>query len=79
MRKILLRFFKQVELKNQTQLIIELLTIDKTPEESLALFENISTKFQAEMILKREQLRKTVKLLDDNFQDVKIKKMEVTL
>jgi hypothetical protein len=68
MKKLFLRFFKQVELKNQTQLIIELLTIDKTPEESLKLFETVKQRFDAEMIFKREKLRETVKLLDSKFE-----------
>lgn len=58
------QLFKTVELKNKETFVLELLTKDRTIEESIALFENVKMRFNAEMLLKKEQIKKEAALIE---------------
>lgn len=62
--KYFTQLFKTLELKNKETFFLELLTKDRTIEESIALFENVKMRFNAEMLLKKEQIKKEAALIE---------------
>ena len=69
--KYFTNLFKQVELKQKETFILELLTKDRTIEESISLFENVKMKFNAEMLLKKEQIKKDAALIEKHCTSTK--------
>lgn len=64
MKKLLLNIFRNIEQKNKAQLILELLTVESTIEESVTLYDKVKADFLHKMALEKERLRKESELID---------------
>lgn len=64
MKKLLLNIFRNIEQKNKAQLILELLTVESTIEESVTLYNKVKADFLYKMKLEKERLRKESMLID---------------
>ena len=62
--KYFTKLFKAVELKHKEDFVLELLTKERSIEESIMLFENVKRKFNAEMLYKKEQIKKEAALIE---------------
>lgn len=62
--KLLFKIFKNIEQKNKAQLILELLTVESTIEESVTLYNKVKADFLYKMKLEKERLRKESMLID---------------
>jgi len=70
MKKILLNIFRNIEQKNKAQLILELLTVESTIEESVTLYNKVKADFMYKMAQEKERLRKET-ILIDGIKDIK--------
>lgn len=64
MKKLLLNMFKSIEHKNKVQLITELLTLDCTIEESVDMYNLITTNYHKALIEKKNQMNNDIELIN---------------
>lgn len=65
MKRILKNLFKTIEQKNKQQLIVELLTVDSTIEESVTLFEKVKSDFLFKLSQKQDQIKNDLALIEE--------------
>lgn len=63
MKKIILNLIKRHEQKSKLDLIVELLLVENTVEESITMFGKVKEKFLAEMAFKQSQIEKDIRLI----------------
>lgn len=62
--KLLFKIFRNIEQKNKAQLILELLTVESSIEESVTLYKKVKADFMYRMSLEKERLKKESILID---------------
>lgn len=64
MKKIIFNLFRNIEQKNKAQLILELLTVESTIEESITLYNKVNADFMHKMAQEKQRLKKEENLIN---------------